>query len=144
MAVVALDIEKFKKQYPVFNNLTPDDVYKRLFALACLKVNNTDNSVITDIEERETLLYLLMAHFAELDPGIVDANGSHGSGGLVGRVSSASEGSVSISSEYAAMTQNSAWYLQTQYGAMYWELISKYRKFRYIAPKRGCCRHGRH
>ena len=144
MAVVELDIEEFKKQYPVFNSLD-DAVYKRLFSLACLKVNNTDHSLVINIEERGMLLYLLMAHFAELDPGIVDTNGSNGSGGLVGRVSSASEGSVSISSEYAAMTQSSAWYLQTQYGAMYWELTSRYRKFRYFAPnKQGCCRHGRH
>jgi hypothetical protein len=137
MAIVSLDIQKFKDSYPQFNNLTEPVLY-RLFYFAEAILDNTDRSLVSDLNKRETLLYLLMAHIATIDPVISDVNGNAGSG-IVGRVSSGSEGSVSISTDYAAMSRSSAWYMQSQYGAMYWEMTKQYRMFRYIpAPARGC------
>lgn len=138
MAIVVLNINEFKAKYPAFNNLT-DDVYHRLFDIACLTLNNTDNNPVKNADQRKTLLYLLMAHLAVLDSDIKDASGSNGSGGLVGRIHSATEGSVSISTEYATATQSSAWYLQTQYGALYWQLILPFRLFKYVPKRRSHC-----
>lgn len=137
MAVVQLNIGRFKAQHPGFNSLN-DAVYQKLFTIAGMILNNTGYSLVTDPIERETLLYLLMAHIAELDPNIVDVNGNTGNG-IVGRVSSASEGSVSVSTDYAAMSASSAWFMQTQNGALYWQMTAKYRQFQYVPPpRRGC------
>ena len=54
---------------------------------------------------------------------------------LVGRVASASEGSVSVSLEYASSTSvNQAWFFQTPYGAQFWQATAAYRQMRYVAP----------
>ena len=45
------------------------------------------------LEEREMLLFLLVRHFAALAERAAQ-------GGLVGRIASATEGSVSVSAEY--------------------------------------------
>ncbi|EEZ74634.1 hypothetical protein NEILACOT_05350 [Neisseria lactamica ATCC 23970] len=76
-------------------------------------------------EEREMLLFLLVRHFAALAERAAQ-------GGLVGRIASASEGSVSVSADMGAAGGNAAWYLQTPYGATYWQLTAKYRRFRYV------------
>lgn len=49
----------------------------------------------------------------------------------VGRTSSASEGSVSASFDYAN-SQNAAWFTQSQYGSAFWQATSSIRGARYI------------
>jgi len=73
------------------------------------------------------LLYLLTAHVAALSYG---ENGQ-GPRPLVGRISSATEGSVSVSAEYNVAPGSAQWYAQTGYGAQYWEATAKYRVGRY-------------
>ncbi|KAG1434388.1 hypothetical protein G6F55_014548 [Rhizopus delemar] len=58
--------------------------------------------------------------------------GGQSPSGLVGRVSSATEGSVSVSSDYSAPAGSAQWYLQTPYGAMYWEATAWLRVGRYV------------
>jgi hypothetical protein len=51
----------------------------------------------------------------------------------VGRVTSASEGSVSVSFDYGTPTPGSgAWFQQSQYGAAFWQATSSLRGMRYI------------
>jgi hypothetical protein len=83
------------------------------------------------------LLWLLTAHIAWLfSPR--DTNGNPSSTGTqpppatVGRISQASEGSVSISTEYASQIPSSmAWFVQTPWGAAFWQATALYRTFRY-------------
>lgn len=50
--------------------------------------------------------------------------------GIVGRVNNASQGDVSVASEYQAPPNASmAWFIQTKYGAQYWAMTAKYRTF---------------
>lgn len=140
MAIVTLDATKFKKQYPEFSGLS-DDVCARLFDVACIYLNNTDRSPIRNAAKRETLLFMLMAHVQSLSAnatGSASGGSAAGGSGMVGRVSSATEGSVSISADYGPTSGSAAWFLQTQYGAMYWQAISSLRMFRYIVPKTVC------
>lgn len=77
------------------------------------------------------LLNMLTAHIAARYAAI---NGQQASS-LVGRIGSASEGSVSVSTEFAAEPAGSmAWFLQTKYGADYWAATAPYRTMRYRAP----------
>src|SRR5262249_37816262 len=52
--------------------------------------------------------------------------------GTVGRVASATEGSVSVTLEMPNQPAAAAWYLQTPYGASFWAATALYRTARYV------------
>ena len=139
MAVVVLDPAKFKAAFPEFVDV-PDARLSVLFALVGSTIlDNTDASPVLDTGERESLLFLLLAHMLTLYGSGPLSGGITGTGptGAVGRVSSATEGSVSSTMEYrAAATAGEAWFNQTQYGAMYWVMTAKWRSMRYMAVGR--------
>lgn len=127
MAVVIFDPAAFKAAYPLFVNVS-DALLTEYFNIATLYLSNSDCSIVQDIPKRTTLLWLLTAHIAYLS-GALNPGGTPG---LVGRVSNATEGSVSVATEYP-MSPNSAWFLQTQWGAIYWQAILSLRSFHYRA-----------
>lgn len=127
MAIVMFDPEKFRLHYP---DIADDPRVEMWFAQAETIVNNTDCSIVTNLKEREMLLMLLMRHFAALDERASQ-------GGMVGRISSATEGSVSVSADLGGVSGNATWYMQTPWGANYWQMTAKYRGFRYVAGS-GC------
>lgn len=126
MAIVTFDAQDFKKQYTQFT--LSDGELERCFEQAELIVNNTDSAVVSDVKERKVLLYLLVAHIASL---LYGANGSDGAG-MVGNMSSATEGTVNISMAVLGVDMDNAWYAQTQYGNTFWLLTKKYRQARYL------------
>lgn len=88
---------------------------------------------VQDLTTLTILLYMLTAHIAALfNP--VTAGGANPST-PVGRMSDASEGTVSASyqNDYAPGTPQ--WFQQSRYGSFYWAATALYRTFRY-AP--GC------
>jgi len=127
MAVVVFDPAAFKQRYPEFDSLA-DALLEDYFVEATIYLDNTDRSLVVDVQIRRRLLWMLTAHIAAINSG---ANGE-GASGLVGRISSASEGSVSVGVEGAPMTDANAWYMQTPYGAQYWQATSAYRRMRYF------------
>lgn len=134
MGIVAFDAAKFKVRYPEFATVV-DPLLDEYFIEATIYLNNTDASPITDVAIRAVLLNMLVAHIAMLYSG---ANGK-GASGLVGQITSASEGSVSVSVANAAATGTSAWFQQTKYGSAYWQATASFRTFRYI-PRLAICR----
>jgi len=53
--------------------------------------------------------------------------------GIVGRINQATEGDVSVSSEWSAPPNaNQAYFTQTKYGAQYWTMTAKYRTAQFI------------
>ena len=127
MAIVVLDIDKFRAMFPEFSNV-PDAQLPFLFDQATDYLNNSECSLVEDAIKRERLLYLLMAHLAYVRYG--DNKGNGGSG-LVGRLSSASEGSVSVSSEAGQVEFRYMWYTQSQYGMDFWQATKVYRMANY-------------
>jgi hypothetical protein len=71
---------------------------------------------------------LVVAHLAAMRFGV---NGQPPSP-LVGRISSASEGSVSVSADMAGASASAAWWNQTTYGATAWQATNKYRRATYV------------
>lgn len=135
--VVTFDPTLFKAAYPEFVTVA-DAVLIGNFGLAQLVLSNSCRSVVLDANKRETLLNLLVAHITQLRNGV---NGQQ-PGGLVGRVNTATEGSVSVGAEFPA-TMSAAWFLQTQWGATYWQATLAYRTMRYVpAPCRPFVRTG--
>lgn len=127
MAIVVLDITKFRDMFPEFSNVTASAL-QFLFDQATDYLNNTECSLVIDATKRERFLYLLMAHLAYVRYG--DANGNGGSG-LVGRLASASEGSVSVSSDAGHVEFRYMWYTQSPYGMDYWQATKVYRMANY-------------
>lgn len=127
MAIVVLDIAKFLAMFPEFSNVT-DAQLPFLFYQATDYLNNSECSLVEDAVKRERLLYLLMAHLAYMRYG--DANGNGGTG-LVGRLSSATEGSVSVSSDAGQVEFRYMWYTQSPYGMDYWQATKVYRMANY-------------
>lgn len=127
MSAVVFDKARFQTAYPEAR--AADAQLEMWFVQAESLLDNTDHSIVKKPEEREMLLFLLVRHFAALAERAAQ-------GGLVGRIASASEGSVSVSADMGAVGGNAAWYLQTPHGATFWQLTAKYRRFRYVSG--GC------
>jgi hypothetical protein len=51
---------------------------------------------------------------------------------LVGRISPATEGTVSVQADVGVMPNTAAWYQQTKYGMGFWAAVAPLRKFRYV------------
>lgn len=123
--IVVFDLPKFRSLYPTLK--ATDDQLNWYFVEATMLLNNTEKSCVKSLVEREVLLFLLVAHFAALQQRV------EGNNEVVGRVSSASQGSVSVSLDNGQTTLSDKWYQQTPYGSKYWALTAKYRSFLYIA-----------
>lgn len=129
MTVAVFDPVAFKVRYPQFVAVG-SPLLTACFADAGLYLSNTDASPVQDIARRTSYLWMLTAHIAYLD-GALSPDGSPPP---VGRLSSATEGSVSISAEYLPATPGSgAWFNQTTWGAMFWQATASLRGFRYRA-----------
>lgn len=128
MGVVIFDPAAFKLRYPEFSSVD-SALLQQYFTQATIYLDNTDFSRVSNLAVRAMLLNMLVAHIAFLYSG---ANGQSPSG-LVGRVDSASEGSVSVHADMPGVTANSAWYMQTKYGADYWNATAPFRTFQYIS-----------
>lgn len=125
MAVVVFDPVAFKARYPEFATVA-DGLLSACFTEAGLYLSNTDTSPVQNIARRTLMLNMLVAHIAFIG-GALSADGQ---ARPVGRVSQAGEGSVSAGLEYMA-PGTQAWFVQTQYGAAFWQATSALRGFRY-------------
>lgn len=130
MAVVIFDQGAFAARYPEFVAI-PSTTLQLYFNEATIYLNNTDSSPVTDGSPggmRAMLLNMLTAHIAALNSGV---NGN-AAPNTVGRVDSATQGSVSAHIEFQ-VPGTAAWFAQTKYGAAYWQATASYRSMHYIS-----------
>lgn len=126
---VLFDADEFIAAYPQCNaSSLPCAVLQALWRVAVSFVGDDDSNSFAPYDpehgeiERLQLLQLALSHLIQMQS--MAAN----NGGLSGRITSASEGSVSISVEaYKADSLNAQFWTQTNDGAIYWMLTSKYR-----------------
>jgi hypothetical protein len=130
--VVVFDVSLFKAANPEFTTVAPARLQQN-FSYATLLLNNSCGSLMVDAPTRETFLNLLTAHLTALFDGV---NGQPPAG-VVGRVSGATEGSVSVQLDMGQTNMDAAWYEQTRWGALYWAATAPFRTFRYVAPQCG-------
>ena len=91
MGTVVFDAARFQAAYPEVQ-AAPAKL-ELWFTQAESLLTNSPRSIVRKLKEREMLLWLLVRHFAALDERAAQ-------GGLVGRIASATKGSVSVSAEY--------------------------------------------
>lgn len=126
MTAVVFNPVAFKARYPEFSAVA-NATLGAYFTEATLYLSNEDNSPVQNITRRTILLNMLTAHVGALGGAL----GADGKPPPVGRVSQAAEGSVSAGFEYM-VPGTQAWYVQTQYGAAFWQATSNIRSFRYV------------
>jgi hypothetical protein len=136
---LTFDYAAWLARFPEFAAV-PQGMAQAYWYEAGIICDNTPTSPITDMTQLGVLLNLLTAHIATLNGGLTAAGVTTGGAGLglTGRISSATEGSVSVSSEFPITGDgpNAAWYSQTPYGAAYWAMTAQYRTWRYyVGPQ---------
>jgi Protein of unknown function (DUF4054) len=126
---VSFDYQAWRRRYPEFDNTVLGDVAQELFNEATIYHRNDGGGPVKTATAQSTLLNMLTAHLAMLYFG-TDADPATS---IVGRVTNASEGSVSVAAEMSASGGPSAeFFNQTKYGASYWAATRIYRTMRYI------------
>ena len=130
MPAVVFDTGRFLARFPEFENVA-DEQLQALFNEATLYLDNTDASLVTNVAAREALFMLLVAHLAQLNFGSKTSPATP----LVGRVTSVSEGSVSISGDAPALPGTATWYGLTKYGISYWQATAPWRTMQYRAGR---------
>jgi hypothetical protein len=116
--------------FPQFATLKPDQIVNIVLPIAQIYHRNDGGGPVTTAATQTALLNLMVAHIAQI---LFGANGAAPSS-IVGRISSATEGSVSVTSEFP-ITQNSAFFLQTPFGAAWWAATAAYRTMQYRSPQ---------
>jgi hypothetical protein len=130
-AVATFDYDAWLALYPEFSNVTEDQA-DLSFDLATLFLRNDGTGPVCAVSAQLSLLNMLTAHIAFIGYG--DSK-SGGATGLVGRISGATEGSVSVQTENQYPPGSAQWFQQTKYGAMFWQATAAFRTFRYrIGP----------
>lgn len=119
---VVFDTTEFRSQYREFGAVgdLPLALY---FDFATTKLSNSKSSVVKDAAIRKRLLYLLVAHIASL----------FARPDRVGRINDATEGTVNAHLDWSThVSEAQAYYDQTQYGVLFWQLTAPFRTFRYV------------
>lgn len=137
---VVFSYADFIAAYPVFNAVMSGQMTGYFAIASTLFGNNTVNlnRFGGDLTVMTAIMYAATAHVAWLQAsrdvnGNPSTNGSQPPPGIVGRVSSASEGSVSVSSEWSKVDSSSeAFWIQTQYGALFWQMTAGVRTAHYL------------
>lgn len=131
MGAVTFNFATFTARYPEFAGLSSDQAQAYFDEAGLYCENNTCNPAFAR-GILPQLLNMLTAHIAWLNAPR-DANGNPSSAGepaapLVGRINTASEGSVSVGAEWKGSGSPSEdWFTQTKYGAAYWQASSQFR-----------------
>lgn len=129
---VAFNYQAWVTRYPEFASIDAPTA-ALYFAEAGLYLDNSATSLVTDGPTRLMLLNMITAHIAQLNRVVNGAAASD----LVGRIDSATQGSVSVTAVMDTVPGTAAWFVQTKYGAAYWQATAAYRTMRYF-PRPFC------
>jgi hypothetical protein len=133
---VVFNYQVWVARYPEFANIS-EPLAQAYFDEAGLYFANCGWTA--SLRQAPTLLNMLTAHVAWLNAPR-DANGNPSSSGtgeasaIVGRINSASEGSVSVGAELESSgSPSEAFFTQTRYGLAFWQATAQFRTAHYAA-----------
>lgn len=125
MAVVTFSYADWSARYPELVAKVTEPLAAAYFLEAEIYLDNTDASPVEDVVRRAILFNMLVAHIAV-------CNGAASTSSSPGRISSVTEGSVSVSLDFNVPAGTAAWYNLTRYGAAYWAATAPYRSMAYV------------
>jgi len=117
-------------RYPELATYVNAQQAQLFFNEAQLYCDNTTSSPVADLTQLTMLLYMMTAHIAALNAAL----GSPSSP-LVGRINSATQGSVSVQTQLDMPAGSAQWFAQTKYGIAYWQASAQFRRFTYVRGK---------
>ena len=128
-AVIQFNYADWAAAFPEFGNIAEATIIGPVLAIATQYCRIDGGSPIAAESTLTQALNLMVAHVAQIMYGSTIQPLSP----LVGHITDATEGSVSVSVEFPTTPEN-AWFMQTRYGSMYWQLVLPFRLGRYV-PK---------
>lgn len=114
MSAAPFDYRTWLARYPEFTDAVPSGLAALYYAEALKYAGQASSDAL--------VVYALTAHVAAINAPTNEGEANN----LVGRISSASEGSVSVSTDLDA-PQAAAFFAQTKYGLSAWQMMAPYR-----------------
>jgi hypothetical protein len=127
--IVIFDYAAWAIRYPVLAVTVSQPLAQAYFSEAVLFLNNDEDSPVPDVVQRAMLLGMVVAHLATLE---LPVGGGSAGGTFIGRVNSATQGSVSIGSQFEVPMGSPQWWAITRFGAMFWVATARFRAMRYV------------
>lgn len=128
--IVAFSYPAWLAIYPEFAPTVSAPQAQEYFNLATSIHRNDGGGPVNTAAQQLSLLNMLTAHISAMFAA--PAAGQQASG-IVGRINSASQGSVSVQAAYSNnVSEQMAFFVQTKYGAMYWIASAPFRTARYV------------
>lgn len=133
--VIAFSYANWVARYPEFAAIAQPTV-EQYFAEATIYHSNNGSGPVDDPTVQSALLNMVTAHVAarySQSQGSPVPGQPQDANSVVGRISNASEGSVSVQTENQYPPGSAQWWQQTKYGSDYWNATKAYRTMRYRA-----------
>jgi hypothetical protein len=126
MGIVAFSYQTWAARYPALAGKVAEPLAQAYFEEAGMPAlcPNTDTSAISDLKIRALILNMTVAHIAALELRALDAP-------IVGRINSATEGSVTVQAQIDLPPGSAQWWAQTPYGMQAWMAMAPYRGMQY-------------
>lgn len=125
---VVFNYAQWAARFPELAGSVAEPLAQAYFDEATLYLSNDDSvSRVKNQARRALILNLIVAHIAKLNP---TAGGD--AAALVGRISSATEGSVTVQTDLQIKSEAAQWWLQTPYGLQAWQALAPYRTAVYV------------
>lgn len=127
--IISFNYANWGARYPELAQYVDDVRAQMFFVEATLYCDNTASSPIVDATvggQRDLLLGMLTAHIAALNADLGKKSPT-----LVGRINTATQGSVSVGTEMQLPPGSAQWYAQTKYGIAFWTATRRFRRFLY-------------
>jgi hypothetical protein len=125
MTIAVFDYSVWSARYPNLAVSVTQPLAASYFAEATLQLDNTDCSPVSDVGQRLLLLNMITAHIA-----VLNGASPAGAAGIVGRISEATEGDVTIKADLGDGIP--AYWAQTPYGVAYFQATAGLRTMHYI------------
>jgi hypothetical protein len=127
---VSFNYVNWIQRYPEFATIDPS-LINQYFTEATIFHRNDGGGPVRDTAQQTVLLNMVTAHICALN---APTSSGQPNPTLVGRISNASEGSVSVAADMDLPPGSAQWWNQTKYGAAYWVSSAPFRTFRYRVP----------
>lgn len=130
--IITFNPQSWLAQFPEFVDTVPPALAEAYSTVASAYIDIGGTSpMVNNVPVMTQVWYFTTAHIAQLFTGTATNPASP----LVGRISNASEGSVSVA---VAMPESksdlAAWFAQTKYGAAAWAMTAQFRQAFYVPP----------
>jgi hypothetical protein len=136
--IVAFNYAAWVARYPEFTSVQKQ-VAQEYFNEATIYHRNDGGGPVPTAPIQTTLLNMMTAHIAARyaqSQGSPSPGAAQDANSLVGRISDATEGSVTVRAEMpTSLSAYQAWLFQTKYGADYWQATIPFRTMRYLPPR---------